>query len=154
MCKIFSPSVTKVDTRYDIASSNKYSVHDGVCELGRMVATCGYMEHHEVQERLKHSIRAMDALMATIDANPAMPKPNGLTSYQTAHKKWFTTLWDNGIAKLQKQLVDSAKFLADPANKNDYAALPEAIRTKVDALAGADGDATAQALCGGAFTYP
>jgi hypothetical protein len=129
-------------------------VHDGVCELGRMVATCGYMEYPDVQDRLKHSIRAMDALMATIDANPAMPKPNSLTSYQAEHKAWFTNLWANGIAKLQKQLVDSAKFLADPANKDDYAALPQEIKTKVDALAGANGAAAAQALCGGAFTYP
>jgi hypothetical protein len=47
-----------------------------------MVATCGYMEYPGRQDRLKHSIRAMDALIATIDANPAMPKHKDLTSYQ------------------------------------------------------------------------
>lgn len=122
-----------------------------------MVATCGYMEHADVQARLKNSIQAMDALMARIDADPAMPKPNGLTSYQAEHKAWFTTLWANGIAKLQKQLADSATFLVDPANAADYAALPQEIKTKVDALAGLNGAnaaAAAQALCGGAFTYP
>jgi hypothetical protein len=106
------------------------------------------MQYPDAQDRLKHCIRAMDALMATIDANPAMPKHKDLTSYQAEHKAWFTNLWANGIAKLQKQLVDPAKFLADPANKDDYddyAALPQEIKTEVDALAGANGAAAAQA---------
>jgi hypothetical protein len=75
-----------------------------------------------------------------------MPNPDGLASYQAEHKAWFTDLWANGIAKLQKQLVDAAKFLSDPANAVDYGALlPQEIKTKVDALAGANGTAAAQA---------
>ncbi len=150
---MFAPSVSTIDTRFAL-SSNKYSVHDGACEIGRMVATCGYMENADVQSRLKNSIVAMDAVMAAIDADSAMPKPNGLTSYQAEHKAWFTNLWSEGIKKLQGQLVDAAKYLVDPANAADYAALPQEIKTEVDALAGANGAAAAQGLCGGAFTYP
>ncbi|KAK3896889.1 hypothetical protein C8A05DRAFT_39563 [Staphylotrichum tortipilum] len=151
--RMFAPGVTSIDTRYDLTNKNKYSAHDGACELGRMVATCGYMEDADVQARLKNSIQAMDAVMVRADADTNMPKPAGLASYQAEHKAWFTNLWAQGINKLQTQLVDAAKYLVDPANAADYAALPQEIRTEVDALV-ANGAAAAKALCGGAFTYP
>ena len=52
-----------IDGGFGNVEGKQYSVHDGACALGRLVATCKYMEHNETQERLKTSIRAMNAVL-------------------------------------------------------------------------------------------
>ena len=128
-------------------------MHNGACALGRLVATCRYMELPETQERLKVSIRAMDAVMAKVDGDASIPKPGGM-SYVAAHKAWFTSMYAAGIKKLQEQYVDAAVYLKDPARAAEYAALPQLIRDKVDILAGPNGGTEAESLCGGGFVYP
>jgi hypothetical protein len=79
-----------------------------------------------------------------------MPKPGG-TTYQAAHKTWFTDMFAKGIAKLQQQFVDAAEYLT---RMDDYDDLPDEIRTVVDLLAGDDGLEAAKDLCEGVLEYP
>ena len=89
-------------------------------------------------------------LRANADKDLNMPKP-GDTTYQAIHRAWFTDMFAKGIAKLQQQFVDAAKYLI---RMDDYDDLPSEIRTVVDSLAGGSGLETAKDLCEGVFVYP
>ena len=97
---------------------------------------------------------AEQLLRTTLDQDSAAPKPGDLTSYQAAHKDWFTTMYSAGIKKLQEQYVDAATYLTHPDRATEYAALPLEIRTAINPLTVGDEMAAAKNLCGGAFVYP
>jgi hypothetical protein len=52
-----------VDGDFEEGGKKQYTVLGAVCALGRLVATCRYMEHEETQKRMKASISAMDAVL-------------------------------------------------------------------------------------------
>lgn len=64
-------------------------------------------------------------------------------------------MYQESVAKLQKQYITAAKFPTDPSRATQYAALPQAVRDQVDKLADpATGEAESKTLSGGSFTWP
>ena len=62
--QVFSPNIRNIDARFGNAAANRnYNRHNAACGLGRLVATCRYMEHNVTQQRLKASITAMNLVL-------------------------------------------------------------------------------------------
>ncbi|KAK4120093.1 hypothetical protein N657DRAFT_702672 [Parathielavia appendiculata] len=144
----------RIDIPFGGDRNKLYTVLGGTCALGRIVATCQYMEHAETRKRLKYSIREMDAVLAKLEQDASAPKPGTLTSYQEAHKQWFIAMYASGIENLQDHTIKAAEYLTHPDRKTDYDRLPQDITDRIELLVSANATLVAKELCPGTFVYP
>jgi len=110
--RMFEPKISNIYKVLDTSSSH----HERACAIGRIVNTCKYMEHDEVQKRMKWTISKMDAVLDRMDqaakaGTLTPPPPASLIAaggFRKAHEHFFTEKFNNGTDKTRSYLQNKA----------------------------------------------
>ncbi|KAL2193009.1 hypothetical protein P885DRAFT_46258 [Corynascus similis CBS 632.67] len=110
--RMFEPKISNIYKVLDTSSSH----HERACAIGRIVNTCKYMEHDEVQKRMKWTISKMDAVLDRMDqaakaGTLTPPPPASLIAaggFRKAHEHFFTEKFNNGTDKTRNYLQNKA----------------------------------------------
>jgi len=89
-----------------------------------------------------------------MDPDATTPKlPSGET-YLSAHQRWFTDLYKEGIEWTRKTLVDFATFMLADQSGIRLEGLDEKTKHAIQLIAGAKTKAQWEAFCPENFQYP
>ncbi|KAF2677022.1 hypothetical protein K458DRAFT_396285 [Lentithecium fluviatile CBS 122367] len=135
----------------DSASKNQ-SANQRACQIGQIVTVCKYMAMGKTRQRPENTLKALDKVFAEMDANCSIPHLEG--TYVSAHRKWFTDLYNGGIDAMRKTLTKYAKFMLLDKNLAEFEKLDNNTKESITRISKLGLDSDWNEFCPNAFNYP
>ncbi|KAL5339944.1 hypothetical protein BJX70DRAFT_397184 [Aspergillus crustosus] len=110
------------------------------CDLARIVTTCKYMDYEFSRKGLLATVVALEGVLAEMDKDPNIGKPDPDFSFVEAHKEWFNRTYVEGIEHARTKLADYATWITGNPKGEQWDDLSDQAQAEIEELAGGSPD--------------